>query len=56
LYSALNLLGQLLEIVRGELGVELDAAVFLHHVDELLKIFFADSSMTTSENIWMKRR
>jgi hypothetical protein len=42
LVLGLELLGQLLEIVRGELGVELDAAGFLHLVDELLKIFLAD--------------
>ena len=33
--------GQLFEILGGELGVQLDAALFLHLVDELLKILLA---------------
>ena len=38
----LELLSQLLEVVSGQLGVERDAAGFLHLVDELLEVLLAD--------------
>ena len=41
LILGLELLGELLEVGRGQLNVELDAALFLHRVDELLKVLLA---------------
>ena len=55
LYSALNS-GQLFQVVGGQLGVLIDALSSPSFVDELFSKYFLPTSMTTSENIWMKRR
>ena len=47
----LELLGQLLEVGGGQLNVELDALLFLHLVDELLKVLLADFHDDVGEHL-----
>ena len=48
---SLELLGKLLQVGSGQLNVELDAALFLHLVDELLKVLLADFHDDVGEHL-----
>ena len=51
LVLGLELLGEFLEVGCGKLDVELDAALFLHRVDELLKVLLADFHNDVGEHL-----